>query len=97
MGWLSDNAPRLARAHDEFSRLYDAEYRERLQLIDSIQRLEALVAHRDLEFLRAGARRHKSPKDAARHLSRRQAKLDSASSALKRHNKRLKELDAWRR
>lgn len=54
---LHDIAPRIARARDQYLEERARIERERRHLADERLRLERLVAHRELEFLRAGAYR----------------------------------------
>lgn len=71
-------APRLARARDawiEFERQRDI---ERLRLADLRLDLERLVAHRDLQLIRAGL----AGRRRRRYLEQRQAKLTAAQHAL---------------
>ena len=75
---LHDIAPRLARARDAWVTFERWRDRERLRLADQRLDLERLVAHRDLQLIRAG---HASRR-RRRYLEERQAKLAAAQHAL---------------
>ena len=55
---------------------------------DDLLRLERLVAHRELQLLRAGARSRLRPAERMRYLATRQRKLDEARGALERARRR---------
>lgn len=55
---------------------------------DDLLRLERLVAHRELQLLRAGARRNTRRGNKAKYLKQRQEKLDEARGALQRARRR---------
>lgn len=71
---LADIAPRLALARDQFLAERARIDRERRHLADERLRLERLVAHRELEFLRAGAYRS----GHRQHVKERAEKLKDA-------------------
>jgi hypothetical protein len=81
---LADIAPRLAAARDAWlvlERRRDVVVRTE---IGNVQRLEGLVAHRDLQLIRAGAARR-----SGSYLAERRRKLDQAEQALSRARRRL--------
>lgn len=75
---LADIAPRLALARDQYlAERAEIARRERARATARL-RLERLIAHRELQLIRAGAR------GSRRYLEVRQRKLDSARRALGR-------------
>lgn len=84
-------APRLARAYD----LKREHHRERLLIQDELLQAERLLAHRELQILRAGATRtgrfSKGVRGKASYLSKRQNKLRDAERLVKRLRVRLEE------
>lgn len=76
---LSDVAPRLARARDAHNAWVREIDRERLRLVGERLDLERLVAHRELQLIRAGRART----NRRRYLEVRTAKLESARHALR--------------
>lgn len=76
---LADIAPRLARARDQLLAERRIQEVERLAFISERLRLERLVAHRELQFLRAHGRRY---------AAERARKLAQARGALERLERR---------
>lgn len=77
---LAEMAPRLAAARDAWIR-WDLERDSRRRaLVAQRLRLERLVAHRELQLIRSGAR-NVAVRDA-RYMQKRVAKLRAAESAL---------------
>ncbi len=75
---LSDVAPRLARARDEWEDMAREHRRQaRVRATKRLQ-VERLVAHRELQLLRAGASGNR------RYIAERQRKLDAALRAQQR-------------
>jgi hypothetical protein len=83
---LHDIAPRLAAARDQL--LADrAHARARHHwLVHRVSHLEALVAHRDLQLIRAMHTRD------GRYIARRQTKLKHAQEELERRRRHLSEI-----
>ena len=75
---LHDIAPRLARARDGLLAQWAAEAVERRRLADLTLHAEWLVAHRELQLIRAEAT------GRARYIVKRQEKLAWARANLKR-------------
>jgi hypothetical protein len=71
-------APRLALARDQRVAELIAEYEARHRARQDLQRAEWLVAHRELQLIRAGARNDR------RYVARREAKLVRARQDLAR-------------
>jgi hypothetical protein len=84
-------APRLERAHRERRRelaeLSVGRRRQRSRVLD----LERLVAHRELQVVRSGARR--SAARDGRYMRDRRRKLDDARGQLARAEARLREME----
>ena len=70
---LADIAPRLARARDQYVAELRVREVERMAYISERLRLERLVAHRELQFLRARGRRYTA--ERARKLADAQGAL----------------------
>lgn len=92
---LADIAPRLAAARDAWLAAARARDLERRGLVDDRLRLERLVAHRDLQLIRAAHQR--GARCDRKYMAERLAKLKEAESALERVYKRLAELDVAER
>lgn len=75
---LHSICPRLARARDQLLALREAQHRRRIWIADERLKLERLVAHRELQLLRAGQT------NDSRYIKRRQDKLDRAREDLRR-------------
>jgi hypothetical protein len=75
---LADVAPRLARARDARATELIKEARERRRHTTRLMELERLVAHRELQFLRAGAT------GSRKYVAGRARKLAAARRALER-------------
>lgn len=82
-------APRLARAHRQRRAELHALAAERRRLRRRLLELERLVAHRELQELRAGATRDR------RYIARRAAKLASARRELAEAQARARELGLY--
>lgn len=81
---LRDIAPRLALARDQaLNEILVRRHVER-RLSDERLRAERLVAHRELQLIRAGARPGSHGHGHARYLGIRQRKLDQARGVLER-------------
>lgn len=82
MSWLAIHCPRLARARDQFvaerERAWQEERRRAAQQLE----LERLVAHRELQYLRAAATRNR------RYAEARARKLAAAERDLERVRRR---------
>lgn len=76
MTWLIENCPRLATARDQRCTEMDAERTERRRCRDALLRSENLVAHRELQLLRAHARGQRG------YILRREHKLKAAQRQL---------------
>lgn len=83
-GGLAVLAPRLRRAHA----LQRERDRLRRQAQDEELQLERLVAHRELQLVRAASTGRR------RYIDKRQAKLQSAQAALRATRNRVKDLAA---
>lgn len=83
-------APRLAKARDQFLALQRQENEHRIWLINERHRLQKLIAHRELQVLRAGATGDR------RYIKRRQDKLDHARAELQRLEQRERARDPER-
>lgn len=75
MSWFAEHCPRLARARDEYVRI---ERRKLASLASARLRLERLVAHRELQLVRA------QRTGDGRYIARRTGKLERAREALAR-------------
>lgn len=73
---LHDIAPRLATARDQLRTIAEERNRYEIWLADERLRLGRLVAHRELQLLRAGTRRN------LRYVDKRAGKLEAAVHAL---------------
>lgn len=85
---LATVAPRLAAAHRAERQRLEALARARRRERNLVLKLARLVAHRDLQLVRAGVTRD------ARYIERRTTKLQRARAALAAAEKRLAELEA---
>jgi hypothetical protein len=83
MGWLADNCPRLSRAHRAAVEEALAESRRRRRLRAQVHRAEALVAHRELQLVRAWRT------GSGGYIDVRQRKLTQAQQLLTRLRGRL--------
>lgn len=83
---LADVAPRLARARDQHEARIAAERKRQRKLAHERLRLERLIAHRELQLLRAGTTRSQWYVDV------RARKLASAQRALARLEKTAEHL-----
>lgn len=77
-GTLAEIAPRLARARTQFVEERRVRRRELTRARTDLLRAERLLAHRELQFIRAGARRSR------RYLDLRAAKLQDAERLVER-------------
>jgi hypothetical protein len=75
---LAEIAPRLARARDQLVAERRLDGRRRLHVRRLLLDAERLVAHRELQLIRAGRTRDPG------YIARRQRKLEAARKALKR-------------
>lgn len=75
---LNSIAPRLARARDQHEHLAGIAYQQHRKRVQKRLELERLVAHRELQLVRAQHRGN------ARYIAERQRKLSSAQRALAR-------------
>lgn len=95
---LADLAPRLARARDQWVAFDNARLEAVSRQRDTILRLEWLVAHRELQEVRAMAKTARpggraQRRSAGNYLSLRQRKLEDARKALEDARKRLRRLE----
>lgn len=72
MSWLTANCPRLAKARDDHNRWLHERCHDRLVHADLLYRAEKLLAHRELQAIRAGAT------SDARYIRKREGKLLAA-------------------
>jgi hypothetical protein len=89
MSWLAERCPRLARAHRNQRILLAARASRAAAKRGQILRLEQLVAHRELQLIRAGST------GSARYLQKRAAKLQSSTTALEHVRADLRAVDRW--
>ena len=85
---LAAVAPRLARAHRAQRAHLALELKRRRHARNTVMALEALVAHRDLQLLRAMA------KGDARYIARRHHKLAQSQEQLRRARAKAHRLGA---
>lgn len=78
-GTLASIAPRLAKARDELVGERRRACVRRKMLREAVAKRERLVAHRELQLIRAGAVRSRT---AGRYVSERWSKLDQAKREL---------------
>ncbi len=98
---LQDIAPRLARARDQWMAIEGARWNAIRLERDNVLRLERLVAHRELQEMRAVAACGRAVTVSARqsagtYLVRRSAALRHAQDALRRARRRLRTLERQR-
>lgn len=97
---LRDFAPRLALARDQWIAYENARVEALRFAQDDVLRLERLVAHRDLQVIRALARCARPGARPARstgvYLVERQRKLAEAQAALRRAVRRARDLERAR-
>lgn len=91
---LEDIAPRLARARNLWVALENARHEAIGVERDAVLRLERLVAHRELQEIRAMAACARHGRKAVAYLATRQIKLVDARKALARAQGRLQRLEA---
>lgn len=89
MSWLRENCPRLYWAATEQRQLLVGRERRARQKRRQLENLERLVAHRELQLLRAGTTRDR------RYVDARAAKLAAADHALKHVRADLESVDSW--
>lgn len=86
-------APRLERAHRERRLELAAALQARRDARETVMRLEALVAHRELQVIRAWSRRG-SRRQRQRYMTHRENKLQTARTLLERAQARARRLGA---
>ena len=89
MSWLTENCPRLARAHAAQRQVLEARARREARKVEQVHELERVVAHRELQLLRAGST------GDGRYVKRRSDKLATARAALAHVRRDLRLVGSW--
>lgn len=89
MSWLAENCPRLHRATQQERAIARAREARRRAKSTQLLHLQRLVAHRELQLIRAEA------KGQSRYIRVRRGKLDTALHALGHVQQDVRNVDVW--
>lgn len=95
MGYLQDNCPRLALAVAQYNMVVREREARRQRKIAQVHRLEGLVAHRDLQLVRASATGRLGRRGQAKYIHERSVKLTASQRALAHVRTDLATVSTW--